>query len=65
MAAVFRASRSTGTARRRARASQFPISTQIPLSGVKPGTYRLRVEARVVGATDIKPAVRETALTVQ
>jgi VWFA-related protein len=51
-------------ARGDSRASQFPFAKQIPLAGVKPGGYRLRVEARVVGGNDVTPVVRETAVTV-
>ena len=47
-------------ARPGARAARFTVTKQIPLAGVKPGNYRLRVEAR---AGD-KPVVRETSLMV-
>ena len=47
-----------------ARNSRFTIAKQIPLTNVKPGRYRLRVEARLLGANTVKPVARETALTV-
>jgi VWFA-related protein len=47
-----------------ARSSRFPLIKQVPLTGVKPGRYRLRVEARLLGASAIKPAARETTVVV-
>ena len=47
-----------------ARNSRFPVVKQIPLTGVKPGRYRLRVEARLLGASSIKPVTRETTVTI-
>ena len=52
-------------ARRDARNSRFAVARQIPLTNVKPGRYRLRVEARLLGAANnVKPVSCETALTV-
>ncbi len=45
------------------RSSAFPLAKQIPLTGVRPGRYRLRVETSVPGG-DIKPVGRETELSV-
>jgi VWFA-related protein len=52
-------------ARRDSRNSRFAVVRNIPLQGVKPGRYRLRLEARVLGnANKVPPAARETAIVV-
>jgi hypothetical protein len=41
------------------------VVRNIPLQGVKPGRYQLRLEARVLGnANKVPPAARETAIVV-
>jgi len=41
----------------------FPLAKHIPLAGVRPGRYRLRLETSALGG-DIKPVSRETDLSV-
>jgi hypothetical protein len=44
----------------------YGYAKQIPLKGVAPGRYLLRVEAQIRGNVDgAKPASRETVITVQ
>jgi hypothetical protein len=45
------------------KSSRIPHIKQIPLKDVRPGSYRLRVEAQARG-TNVKPVARETPLTV-
>jgi VWFA-related protein len=45
------------------KSSRIPIAKEIPLTGLKPGAYVLRVEARALGGA-ARPASRETALTI-
>ncbi len=52
-------------ARRDSRSSQFAVARNVPLADVKPGRYRLRMEAKLRGATnDAQSVARETAITV-
>jgi VWFA-related protein len=52
-------------ARRDSRSSQFAVARNVPLADVKPGRYRLRMEAKLRGATnDAQSITRETAITV-
>lgn len=64
--ALFNSRESIGgsDAQRDAQVSRFMLTKQIPLASARPGRYRLRVEARVPGASGIKPVARETALTI-
>lgn len=45
------------------RSFRIPIARQIPLKGVRPGRYLLRVEARLLGG-GATPVARETPVTV-
>lgn len=51
-------------ATRDVRSSRIPITKQIPLKDLEPGSYVLRVEARILGG-GAKPVSRETTLTVR
>jgi VWFA-related protein len=46
-----------------ARSSRIPVAKQIALEDIRPGRYRLRVEARLLGG-GANPVARETSITV-
>jgi hypothetical protein len=63
--AVFSSRESLGSAASPGvRGSRVPITKQIPLKDLSPGTYTLRVEARTLGGST-RPAARETNVTIK
>jgi hypothetical protein len=56
------------TRKHKTRNSTFGYATGVPLTNVEPGRYLLRVEAAAHGTgnvNDVKPAARETLITVK
>jgi hypothetical protein len=58
-----RESLAAGNPRGDVKSSRIPHIKQIPLKDIRPGSYRLRVEAQARGS-NVKPVARETTLTV-
>ena len=57
-------SRETHKGNAGAASTTVPVSKEIPLDDVPPGTYMLQVEVTPRGIKDAKPIARETVVTV-